>query len=133
MELRSDQIVSPDDRGYFTRVIDPRQPLFRISAGQSVAMDEITMHAAGKSLKHRMIGLYDIQIVPAHMGNFQSAINWFDWGNYALYPPESLMISVFDAPLGHELHTDANAEKWLAMINRVPFQRIAHAAERDET
>ena len=61
------------------------------------------------------------------MRNFQPRIGRHDRGDIAADPAEAGRRFIFEAPRGHELHADADAEKGPALLHDGLVQRVDHA------
>ena len=96
-------------------------------------MDEVGVAAAGDAGQHRMLGVLDDQVVPAHVRNFQAVAGRRQQGDVALDPAEPGVLAVLAADLGHQLHADADAEERPALLQNRAAQRLDHARQRFES
>ncbi len=53
-----------------------------------------------------------MELVPAHMGDFEAVIIQRQGDNFAFDPVEAPCDAVFQAAGGEELHSDADSEEW---------------------
>src|SRR5262245_13980742 len=87
-----------------------------------------TLRAQRNSVEHRMRPS-GIERVPPHMRDLQISVRWHNPLDVARDPAQSLRHLVFAAALGHELHTDANAEEGTAALAHALVERLHHAVE----
>src|SRR6267142_2621032 len=75
-----------------------------------VAVDEIRMSTRRKPGEQRM-NRPRVEFVPPHVRNFERAIRGLDRYDLSADPAEPLDGFELAAPVGHQLHADANPEK----------------------
>ena len=113
MELGSDQIVPPDNRRYRPAIVRTRDDIGLIGRLQMEGVDEIGVQPvrARRNAVQDGVRARLFQHVPAHVRNFQVWIRWFDGGDIAGNPAESVGYAMLQTAFRHELHADADPEK----------------------
>ena len=97
-------------------------------------MNEIGVQAgfAGRDAGEHGMRPQPVQIVPAHMRDFQQGIARPDRRDVAGDPAQSLGDFILQTARRHQLHADADAEERAAARAHRFFQRLDHAGDRVE-
>src|SRR5215831_2705924 len=95
---------------------------------EMVAMDKIRMSARREPDEQRM-ARSRVELVPPHMRDFERPIARLDRYHLSANPAKSLDGLEFSAPVGHQLHSDADPEKRSSASDHRLVQRRLEAGD----
>ena len=98
---------------------------------EMIAVDKIGM-GAGLDPGEQRMGSPLGELVPSHMRDFERWIGGFDRNHLAADPTEALGGLEFPAAIRHQLHADADPEKWAAAGEHGLLEGIFEPGHRGE-
>src|ERR1700719_1697451 len=111
MKLGPREIVAHNHCGQRAAVISDGNEVLRVGRTKMVAVDKIRMGARPEPRKQRM-NSSRLDFIPSHVRDFERGIARLDRHYLSGDPAETLDRLELAAPIRHQLHPNADPEKW---------------------